>query len=169
MKMNKTASAVAEPDEDAFDREYNAILRGEVTDLERAADYGPTHPWYYLLGGRILTADEIKPIHNDGAEHFQPPKNRAKAIATLDTLRASLIRDRKSYEILRTAEGRAKHKPMPWETNTPALSWASGISLTHNHILSSKAEIALYEKHLGLAAARSTIPWLARIRARLQD
>lgn len=119
--------------------------------------YNSGHPWYYRLGGEILTVEQIKTKASDGRTipHFvqmyyakldmmEEPKRSASIQQEIDALERGLRKDVARYlecvtEInrLRTVCGPEPYDWIKQTYNEPTTS----ISLKHNHISYCAAKI----------------------------
>lgn len=121
--------------------------------------YGPGHPWYYLLGGPLLSPKQIR----DAAQHSgyggyrhdeiaaadrKPEPVRSAALRNLrDDVKAELARDLTGY---RTAARKLTAYRMETAEQEPDRCHAvhTAMSLKHNHLFNEFAHLAGIEAHL---------------------
>jgi hypothetical protein len=111
-----------------------------------SANYSPGHPWYYKLGGRILSVDEIEPMDVDASRETwvfsrklpKDLKRRRKVMEeSIKTNEAQLVKDIANYEdvVARGSDAVSDFdKRMGYGIETY-------LSLAHNHIRSDKGII----------------------------
>ena len=123
-----------------------------------AADYAPTHPWYYLLGGRHLAVDDIPPAESQGRDPKWPKdaaKRRQQAEHTLEQLRIGLAKDIERYQDIQ-ARGVAALSRYDREIcygGDPDMAVASSLALTVSHIAWGKGRVRDYELEVARSVA----------------
>ncbi len=112
--------------------------------------YKPSHPWYYMCGGKLLHPDEITVDLSDpfGSLKFWKEQEMSKVTneklaAKWESLEKELAEDIARYEEL--CEMEESGDPEPWEEKDDQeardLSHAVSLGLKHNHIHSCKSRM----------------------------
>jgi hypothetical protein len=129
----------------------HADLGTREPDDPELMGYEPGHPWYYLLGGRPLRADEIEPDfewelpHDVRLERLKAPAKREKRLMELcEEYEKSLQKDIERYE-----EVISPGYEMSKFDRSMGYGLETSIYLCRNHILSRKAWLAAINRELG--------------------
>jgi hypothetical protein len=113
--------------------------------------YDPFHPWYYLLGGRLLRPEEIEPDrqwelpHDAKLENLKDPAKRKKRLL-------ELRRDygqRLQADISRYEEVVSPGYQVSSYDRSMGYGLETSVQLCHNHIWSTKAWLAAINRELG--------------------
>lgn len=124
------------------------------------ADYGTGHPWYYHLGGSVLTPKQIKEnVCQDGYRGYLRD-DIAKADQRAEPSRSAALRklrDRALSELKRDLSGyrqralellRSRRENMIVEYSTCCDDVHTNISLKHNHLYNGFAHLVYIDELL---------------------
>lgn len=155
------AAPVDEP-APVIETDLEKVLEAESVADAEAGDYDPTHPWYYKLGGKPLTVEEIEPAEisdTSASVHIgrlpKDAKARAEKLRTvLERNRDTLARDSGRYRDLveRGAEALDEYERALMEEagddEDSSNELQDALALRHNHIAYGKGMVAALERLL---------------------
>lgn len=90
--------------------------------------YPPSHPWYYRLGGKILSVDEILPTDTGYSKRED---------GTLENIISEIKEDIKIYEEV----AMFKNETLSDYEKSLGYDWTSSIHLKYNHIAYRKGKL----------------------------
>jgi hypothetical protein len=143
----------------------------DAEDDSPGGGYGPAHPWYYKLGGKLLApeeieAAEIKPESIMALNRLpkDPKKRRAKLEKLLADEEQSLMHDMDAYREMvdQWPDGRTDQEKAADDSDV-ANSYHCNLALTHNHVCYGKGCVETLRKMM--AAIEEPAPTARKKRA----
>lgn len=115
--------------------------------------YSPGHPWYYKLGGKILTIDEIEPMDVDPEMFAYCRKRYKSASEMLAAHEASFAREAVLYNdlVARGIEAVSKFDRECAYGGDDQMAYCGSLSLVHNHLCYDKGYIKYIRENCQLA------------------